>query len=192
MSEDDVSGARAPDRAGDAGNGLDPPDPELAPRYAPGEDVRPLLRAVGGGAAGVAAALLLDRVLPTSPGRPWLWPGLAADAAVGAPGATVTGVAIVAAVAVIAAVVFAYGQFRRFVPARPVIAGLVWSALAWLVAAPVLLPRAAVWLGPGSAAASPQSASALLGPAALLVAESLATFAVWGALVGWANPGRVP
>lgn len=164
--------------------------PELAPRYAPGEDVVPLVRAVGGGGLGALAALLVDRIWPSLAGRIWLWPALAASVAVGDPGASAIGVWLVLGAAVLASVVFAYGQFRRFVPGRPVAAGLAWGGLVWLVAAPVLLPRAAAWLGAPSGAAAPAPAASLVVPALVAVAESVVTVAVWSAVLGVTNPSR--
>jgi hypothetical protein len=162
-----------------------PPD-DLAPRYAAGEDIMPLVRAGIGGLAGAGAALALDWLVHP-PGLPRLvWPALWASAAGAGPAATTVGVAIALVLAVLAALVFVYGQFRRFVPGRPAVAGMAWAALLYLFTVPALVPWAVVWL---TAAGAPEADLALRA-AAGLVLETAVTLALYGAVVGVVNPAR--
>jgi hypothetical protein len=165
---------------------MNPSPVDLAPRYAPGEDAGPLLRALVGGLVGASAALALDWLLPVT-GLPRLvWPALWSEAVGGTFGDTGLGVAAVLTLGVLAALVYAYGQFRRFVPAVPALAGVAWGVLLWLLAAPLLLPGAAGWL---ASAGAPEPGLALTAGVGL-VAETLVGMAVYGAIVGVTNPPR--
>jgi hypothetical protein len=159
---------------------------DLAPRYAPGEDILPLVRGSLGGLMGVALALAVDWLLPV-PGLPRLvWPALWASVAGAGMGATGVGVAVLVALGVLAALAFVYGQFRRFVPGRPVVPGIAWGLLLWLLALPALAPRAVAWL---ASAGAPEPDLAVRA-AAGLVLETVLSLAVYGAAVGVVNPAR--
>jgi len=194
-----------------AGSGLEPTGRSLDARYAPGEDVGPLLRAIAGGLAGGAMALVLDRAIPAPalatldtglrlaaplPGG-WLWPALLADAALGQPRQTAAGAAIALTAATLAALVYAYGQFRRFVPGPPGARGIAWALCVGLAAVPALVPRAAGWLAVGVGGIA-TGATGATSPAGWLVA----TASVWlkiglglvayGWVLGVLNPPRAP
>lgn len=152
----------------------------LERRHDRGEDIGPLLGAVGGGLAGGVLALVVDRLVPTPGAATLVWPMLFA-AALGDPAQTAAGLALGLASAGVAAVVFVYGQFRRFVPGPPVVRGIAWGLGMWLVASATLLPRAAYWLGH-------RAPGAPLWSAIGLVVETAAGMAVYGAVVGVLNP----
>jgi hypothetical protein len=153
--------------------------PELAPRYAPGEDVAPLVRALGGGLAGGLAALAADLVLPNPAPGGLVWPALWADAVVGDPDALGVGLAATLGVAMLAALVFAYGQFRRFVPWRAGLRGLVWGLAMGLPVGTLLLPRAVAWLP-----VEPVAAAAAAG---LTVVDLALGLTLYGVVVGQLN-----
>lgn len=173
---------------------------DLDARYAPGEDIRPLVRSIGGGLLGGALALGVDRLIATralaivDPGREFIvplpqgmvWPAVWADAVLGDPLQIGAGAAIALIVATLAAFAYVYGQFRRFVPATPALRGLAWGAVLWLLAAPALLPRTAVWLGTGAAPSTTTSAW-VIAAAAVLLKTGLG-LALYGLVVGWLNP----
>jgi hypothetical protein len=158
---------------------------DLGPRYAPGEDVGPLVRGLGGGLLGGAAGLLLDRLVVSPGGFTWLWPALFGSAVWGDPTATAAGAAVSLTLAGALGLVFVYGQVRRFVPGRPIGAGMAWGAVIALGALAGLLPRSAAWM------ASPGVTPArLMGMSAAAMAEVVVTALVYGAIVGWLNPRR--
>jgi hypothetical protein len=161
--------------------------PDLAERYAPGEDVSPLLRSVGAGLAGALLALGIDWLIPTPPLGAPVWPVVVSAAAIGDPSNLVAGVVILLLLAVVAAIIFTYGQFRRFVPGPPLVVGVVWASALWLVAGPLLLPRAAGWL---SMAAGPTSPLTVIGRTALIALELTAGMAAYGVVLGALNPRR--
>lgn len=161
---------------------------DLAPRYAPGEDIRPLVRGGLGGLAGVALALGLDWAIAV-PGLPRLvWPALWATVVGAGTAALPVGLAVLAALGVLAALAFVYGQFRRFVPGRPVLPGLAWGGLVWLLVMPLLVSQAVAWL----AAAGAPEVDLALSAAAGLGLETLLGAALYGAVVGVTNPARRP
>jgi hypothetical protein len=171
------------------GTGASDPTPmsdDLLPRYAPGEDIEPLVRGLGAALLAGVAVLVVDRAVPSVTGVPWLWPALFADALVANPAATALGVAAVVVVSAVGALAFVYGQFRRFIPGNSVIAGVAWGVFGWLLCAGALLPRAAGWLTQ-DAATTPARAFLV---AALAVAETFLTAVIYGGLVGWLNPRR--
>lgn len=177
----------------------DPETERFGDRYAPGEDVGPLLRAVLGGVAGAAAGLAVDAAWPDrglaviTPGAagsapvPFglVWAALWSDAVLGSATQTWAGVAIVVAVAILASGVYAYGQVRRFLPGGPVAAGLAWATACGLLGGPALLPRTARWLAAGTASGG--SAGELVAAAAVAL-ELAASLAAYGVVVGLASP----
>lgn len=176
--------------------------PGLDERYAPGEDVGPLLRAVAGGLAGAAAALAVDAAWPDAglallaPGAAapsgvplgLVWPALWSDAVLGDATATRAGLAIAVTAAVLASGIYTYGQVRRFLPRHPAAAGLAWAAVCGLLAGPALLPRTARWLAVGTASSG--TAAGLVAAAAAVVFELAVGLAVYGLVVGLASPRR--
>lgn len=162
--------------------------PDLSARYAPGEDVRPLLRMVAGGLLGSLLALGLDRLVPTPVPGGMIWPILAAGASAGAPDRTGLGSAIVVLGGVLAAALYVYGQVRRFLPGPSALRGALYGLALSLLALPVLAVRAAGWLG---LVASPSDSQLVL-RAALVLAEMLLSLLVYGLMVGLLNPRRSP
>ena len=157
----------------------------LSRRYSPGEDAAPLLRALAGGLIGALLALAIDWLVPSGCAGSSAWTALVASAFGGRVAAS-TGVAVALVATLSAAVAFAYGQFRRFVPGPPWLAGIVWSGAVWLVVGPMLLPGAAAWEGFAPAA---NGLPPLL-PALGLVAETALGVIVYGAVVGYLNPAH--
>jgi len=157
----------------------------LSPRYRPGEDVVPLVRAVAGGAAGGMAALFLDGALGGPTAGEWTWPALLAARVVGDPSATLAGGVLAVTAAVGAGLLFAYGQLRRFVPGAPWAKGAVLACVGWAVAMAVLLPATATWTADAGPAAGTAAAHA-----AWRMAKTLLGAVACGAIVGAANPSR--
>jgi len=161
-----------------------PPDP----RYNPGEDAGPLVRGLLGGLAGAMAALALDAAIPgplVTPGgsghTALTWAVLAAEAAGAGASRPGIGAAIVIGIGGLAGLGFAYGRFRRHVPGPAWLRGAAWGVFLALIAAPALLPRG-VALMPGDAAGSLIAAGVAIG-------EIVGGLALYGAVVGWVNPG---
>ncbi len=160
----------------------------LEPRYAPGEDVVPLLRAIFGGALGVALALAVDAVMWPPDGPRWLWAVLWTGEERSALGLDRTLAGATLAVGVVLGLVYAYGQLRRFLPARPLVSGLMYGLGLWLLLWPGMLVRASRVLAPPG---SPDVGS-LVWAAGWVVLETLALFATFGVVVGVLNPRRRP
>lgn len=174
--------------------------PALDSRYAPGEDIRPLIRSIAAGLIGGALALGLDRLIPPAKlatfdpagqlalplPQAMLWPALWSDAVLGDPRQTAAGIAIGLIVATLAAIGFAYGQFRRFVPGPAWLRGLAWAAALGLILVPALLPRAATWLAVGMTPGT--GAAGWLGAAALVLTRVGLGLVVYGLIVGVLNP----
>ena len=166
----------------------------LGPRYQPGQDPEPLLRALAAGLLGAALLLAVDRILPSSQlalfdpllgaaeplPQGLVWPALCADLLVGDPRATGLGAAALVVALSLASFVWVYGQLRRFVPLADPWRGLVWALILGLLAAPTLLAHAIPWLAAGAAGgATPARAAAaalwlLVEPALALAAYGLA------------------
>ena len=153
-------------------------------RYSPGEDARPLLGALAGGIVGAVLALAVDRIIPSPAPGQLIWPALMTAAL--PLGGTVAGAALLVAAAVLAALVFVYGEFRRFVPGPPWAAGVAWGVVAVAVVGSALLPRAAPWLsGPEGA-----DATHVVAAASLVVLEVTIGLLLYGICVGVLNPRR--
>jgi hypothetical protein len=157
---------------------------DLTPRYAPGEDVEPLVRALGGGALGVLMALALDGLVVSAPDVRWALPALLAQAVGGDRTATALGTAVVVVLGLCGGLLFAYGQVRRFLPGRSWVAGAAWGAGAWLLAAGALLPSTVDWHAIGGV---PEPAR-VLAMASLVTVETLAAGLAYGTIVGVLNP----
>lgn len=173
----------APD-AGDRRELVPEADPgvgELWPRYEPGEELGPLLRGFGGGVIGGLLALTVDWIIAAAASAPWVWPTVASSAA-GQSGDVRTGAILVLAGGVAAALVFVFGEFRRFVPGSGVVAGAVYGLIVWLVAAPLLLPY---WPVLARATDDPVAVLVL---ASLAVGQSFLALVAFGVVVGWMNP----
>ena len=161
-------------------------DPQelLAPRHAPGEDARPLVASLVGGVVGVVVMLFIDRIVPSPAPNQMLWPALLGSTL---PLASTAGaVSVMAAAGALAALVFTYGQFRRFVPGEPWHVGLAWGSVCLAIVGPMLLPRSAPWLQ----ASAGGDANAAVVAAALIVLEATAGLLAYGVCVGVANPRR--
>jgi hypothetical protein len=156
----------------------------LSPRYAAGEDPRPLVRALGGGLLGALALLLLDRLVVVPGLGQWSWPTMLAGRVLGDASLVAAGVALLALLSCSVALLFAYGQMRRFLPGPAWWRGACVGLIVWLMAGPALLPLYVPWL---SLAASPATAFT---QAALLVAETAAGAVLCGAVIGIFNPSR--
>lgn len=156
---------------------------ELAPRYAPGEDPAPLLRAVVGGVLAATVALGVDRLVGGPGPDGWIWPSTLADLLLRDAGATGAGIAIGIVLAALGGLVYAYGQVRRFLPGPAWMKGAAAGAIAWLALAPALLPRASAWLSSAGAAGATAQAS-------VAVLETLAGALLAGIVLGVANPPR--
>ena len=89
--------------------------PDLAPRYAPGEDIRPLLRAGLGGSLGVTAALVVDGLITATDLPRWLGPAVWADAVTADPSRWPVGLATMVSLGLAAALVYAYGVYSVYV-----------------------------------------------------------------------------
>ncbi len=178
--------------------------PDLDARFAPGEDIRPLLRSIAGGLAGGALAIAIDGLIPLAGlatfdpigqvaiplPRGMIWPALWADALLGDPHQTAAGIAGGLVLATLIAFGYAYGQLRRFLPGPAWLRGLGLAAALGLIAMPVLLPRAAVWLAAGMAGGGGTAAAWLAG-AALICAKVGLGLAVYGVVVGVLNPPAI-
>lgn len=156
---------------------------ELAPRYAPGEDPAPLLRAVAGGVVAAAVALGVDRLVGGPGPDGWIWPSALADLLLGDATSIGTGIALTVVLAAFGGLVYAYGQVRRFLPGPSWLKGAAAGAVVWLALAPVLLPRAPGWLSSAGAAEATAQAS-------VVVLETLAGALLAGIVLGVANPPR--
>lgn len=180
--------------------GSDLPPAGLSPRYEPGQDPEPLLRALAAGLLGTALLLVVDRILPSTQlalfdpligaARPLpqglLWPALCADLLVGDPSATGIGVSALGVALSLASFVWVYGQLRRFVPLPDPWRGLIWAAILGLMVGPTLLAHAIPWLAAGSAGgASPIRAVAA---ALWLLVEPALGLAAYGLSAGLLCP----
>lgn len=161
------------------------PESELASRYSPGEDARPLVRALSGGVIGAAAALLVDGVIAAALGRDSLLPGLLGMSMTDSASAVAAGRALLVAVACLASLVYAYGQVRRFVPGPGWLKGAGCGFCVWAIAAPALLPDAA-----GSLVRSGAPAGLATAEAALVAAGALAAALACGTIIGAFSPPR--
>jgi hypothetical protein len=192
----------AQDAVANASNALT--QPGLDKRYAPGEDIRPLIRSIAAGLIGGALVFGLDRLIPLATlatfdpagelaiplPEAMLWPALWADAVLGEPRQTAAGIAIGLIVATLAAIGFVYGQFRRFVPGPAWLRGLAWAAALGLILVPALLPRAATWLAVGM---TPDAGAAgWLGASGLVLVKVGLGLALYGLVVGVLNPPLRP
>jgi hypothetical protein len=153
-------------------------------RYSPGEDARPLLGALAGGIVGAVLALAIDRIIPSPVPGQLIWPALMTAAL--PLGGTVAGAVLLVAAAALAALVFVYGQFRRFVPGPPWAAGVVWGVVAAAVVGSTLVPRAAPWLS----AQDGVDAGTTVVAASLVVLEVTIGSLLYGICVGVLNPRR--
>jgi hypothetical protein len=156
----------------------------LSPRYAAGEDPRPLVRALAGGLLGATAALCVDRLVFVPGLGTWSWPALLAGRFLGDRSSTAAGCALLVVVTCAIALLLAYGQVRRFLAGPAWWRGACVGLIAWLMAGPVVLPAYLPVLG---AVAEPTMA---FGQAALLVAETCMGAVLCGVVIGGLNPPR--
>ncbi len=177
-------------------------EPDAVDRYRAGEDPEPLLRALAAGLLGGGLVLLVDRLLPSGQlavfdplvgsaaalPQGLLWPALLSQALLGRPLATAAGAAALLILLSLASFVYVYGQLRRFLPGAPILQGLTYSGLLWLLACPALIPRARDWLASGFAGGA--SAGGATAAALWLLLEPALALAAYGLTVGWICPQR--
>ncbi len=145
---------------------------DLVARWDPGEDVGPLLRSVAASLVGLGGALALDSLVSNGPSWARLGSALVGTGLTG-------GVVTVSALALATALVFTYGQVRRFLVLPPLAVGVTWTLGLWIAAGPLLLARAH-WLAP-----DPTAVMATLWAACLLVGETTAGVLWFGLVLGW-------
>ncbi len=145
---------------------------DRAARWARGEDVRPLVRSLSAGVVGLGGALAIDWLVPN--GSSWAKLGGSLTGT-----GTTGGLVSVAALAVAVALLYTYGQVRRFLALPRPAGGVVFTLALWLVLGPLLLVRA-TWVAP-----EPAAARATLAAAWLLVTETTAGVLWLGCLIGW-------
>jgi hypothetical protein len=153
-------------------------------RYSRGEDVRPLLGALVGGVLGASLSLVIDRLVPSPAPSDMMLPALVSSLLPFAGEGLSVGVLLVMVLAVLSALVFVYGQFRRFVPGPPWAAGVAWGVLMAVAAASALAPLAAPSIGGGEVVSL---AAALVGGLSVLF-EIVIGAVAFGFVVGVVNP----
>lgn len=146
---------------------------DQAARFDPGEDAAPLLRSLLAAFSGLVGALFIDRLVPNGPtwfrlAQPFVGDGLWSI------------LAWLGSLALVAALVYTYGQVRRFLlQLAPPVAGVVWVLVLWLAVGPAFLVRA-TWIAP-----NPSAFMATMVAACLVTLETT-TGLVWlGLAIGW-------